>query len=42
LVKKDAEKPFLVYVHHKKAKKYLVVGISPFGNHFIANTEDRK
>jgi len=41
LVKKDAEKPFLVYVHHKKMKKYLVVGVSPFGDHFISNTEDR-
>jgi len=22
-------------------KKYLVVGVSPFGDHFISNTEDR-
>jgi len=39
--KNDIQKPFLVCVHHKKAKTYLIVGISPFGENFITNNEDR-
>ncbi len=40
--KNDAPKPLLVCVHHKKCKTYLIAGVSPFGDHFITNIEDRK